>query len=250
MVVSLAALAVALGGTAYANGLIGPSQIDSEAVHAKHVKAGAIDSDAIRNLGIQAIDLGRASVNSSKIRNGSVRAEDLASDAVTAAAISPASITAESVANGTLTAAKFMPNEQPPRAFMSRVMSPGDPASTVGTWNGFRVRAECRPGGGRTTAVLIDRGGDQNWGTVGSRMWDPTPGDPAGVVPEVPMSGGVATFELTSSLSDTAAETATLYNGTVDGSAGVMLHFVISNAAGVGQTGCLVAGYAVSLVPQ
>jgi hypothetical protein len=74
MVVALAALFVALGGSSYA---------------ALALKANSVSSKHIKNGQVKGVDLGKASVDSSKVVNGKLRAEDFAAGQLPAGARGP-----------------------------------------------------------------------------------------------------------------------------------------------------------------
>jgi hypothetical protein len=126
-VLSLTALFVALAGTAYAAGKLGPGQVKAvnianQAVTNSKIKTQAVTSGKIKNLGINSADLGTGSVINSKIKNKavtnaklgneSVSSGKLAKKAVGTAALAPESVTAgklgkESVGAGALSTSLY-----------------------------------------------------------------------------------------------------------------------------------------------
>lgn len=97
-VLSLAALFVALGGSAYAATRLGPGQVKavniaSQAVTNPKIKTQAVTSGKIKNNGINAVDLGRNSVTNSKIKTKAVTNDKLGSNSVGANKVKSGAIT-------------------------------------------------------------------------------------------------------------------------------------------------------------
>lgn len=109
-VLSLTALFVALAGTAYAAGKLGPGQVKavniaSQAVTNSKIKTQAVTSGKIKNLGISAADLSSGSVINSKLAKKAVTNAKLGNESVGASklakkAVDTATLAAESVTNG------------------------------------------------------------------------------------------------------------------------------------------------------
>jgi hypothetical protein len=121
-VLSCTALFVALAGTAYAAGKLGPGQVKSvniapQAVSNPKIKTQAVTSGKIKNLGINAADLASGSVINSKIAkkavtnaklsSEAVNASKLAKKAVTEAKIGPEAVTNGKIANEAISALKL-----------------------------------------------------------------------------------------------------------------------------------------------
>jgi hypothetical protein len=121
-VLSCIALFVALAGTAYAAGKLGPGQVKavniaSQAVTNSKIKTQAVTSGKIKNSGINAADLAPGSVINSKIKNKavtnaklgteSVGASKLAKKAVTANILGPEAVSAGKLANESVSATKL-----------------------------------------------------------------------------------------------------------------------------------------------
>jgi hypothetical protein len=86
-VLSITALFIALGGTAFAAVKLQPGQVKSvnlanQAVTNSKIKTQAVTSGKIKNLGIAAADLGNGSVINSKLANGAVTNKKIASEGV------------------------------------------------------------------------------------------------------------------------------------------------------------------------
>jgi hypothetical protein len=93
--IATGALFTALGGPAWAAGLINGSQI----------KNGSITSKKIGRGQVKAVNLAAGAVHSSNLATGAVRSSNLAPGAVTAASVAPGSLTGADVAPGTFLAA-------------------------------------------------------------------------------------------------------------------------------------------------
>ncbi|MGV1048019.1 MAG: hypothetical protein ACOYD4_05780 [Solirubrobacterales bacterium] len=119
---SLTALFVALAGTAYAAGKLGPGQVKavniaSQAVTNSKIKTQAVTSGKIKNSGINAADLAPGSVINSKIKNKavtnaklgaeSVGTSKLAKKSVTANVLGPEAVTAGKLGNESVSATKL-----------------------------------------------------------------------------------------------------------------------------------------------
>jgi hypothetical protein len=124
-VLSCIALFVALAGTAYAAGKIGPGQVKavniaSQAVTNSKIKTQAVTSGKIKNSGINAQDLAPGSVINSKLAkkavtnpklgSESVGTSKLAKKAVTANILGPEAVTAGKLGTGSVSAAKLLPS--------------------------------------------------------------------------------------------------------------------------------------------
>jgi hypothetical protein len=111
-VLSCIALFVALAGTAYASGKIGPGQVKaaniaSQAVTNSKIKTQAVTSGKIKNSGINAEDLAPGSVINSKIKNKAVTNAKLGTESVGTSKLAKKAVTgnilgAEAVAAGKL----------------------------------------------------------------------------------------------------------------------------------------------------
>jgi hypothetical protein len=111
-VLSITALFVALGGTAFAAVKLKPNQVKAvniarQAVTNAKIKTQAVTSGKIKNNGVVTADLANGSVNAGKLANGSVNAAKLRKQAVTTKALANNSATTgkigpEAVATGKL----------------------------------------------------------------------------------------------------------------------------------------------------
>ena len=121
-VLSLTALFVALAGTAYAAGKLGPGQVKavniaSQAVTNSKIKTQAVTSGKIKNSGINGADiapgavlnskLAKKSVTNNKLGTESVGTTKLAKKAVTANVLGPEAVTAGRLAGESVSAAKL-----------------------------------------------------------------------------------------------------------------------------------------------
>jgi hypothetical protein len=92
MVVAMIALFMALSGTAWAVATIGPGNIKTNAVRARHIKDGqvqnkdlangAVNSASVADESLTGADLGPDSVGSSEIANSAVQSSKLAANSV------------------------------------------------------------------------------------------------------------------------------------------------------------------------
>jgi hypothetical protein len=97
-VLSVTALFVALGGSAYAAAKLGPGQVKAvnianQAVTNPKIKTQAVTSGKIKNLGINAADIGTGSVINSKVAKKAITNSKLASNAVGASKVKSGAIT-------------------------------------------------------------------------------------------------------------------------------------------------------------
>jgi hypothetical protein len=95
LVIATTALFTALGGPAWAAGLINGSQI----------KNGSIRSNKIGRAQVKAVNLAAGAVHSTNLATGAVMASNVAPDSLTGADVAPGSLTAADVAPGTFLAA-------------------------------------------------------------------------------------------------------------------------------------------------
>lgn len=124
-VLSCIALFVALAGTAYAAGKLGPGQVKAvnianQAVTNAKIKTQAVTSGKIKNSGINGADIAPGAVINSKIANKAVTnaklgteavtAGKLAKKAVTANVLGPEAVTAGKLGNSSVSATKLLPS--------------------------------------------------------------------------------------------------------------------------------------------
>jgi hypothetical protein len=129
-VLSLTALFVALAGSAYAAGKIGPGAVRAqnlgrEAVTNPKLKKEAVTSGKIKNNGINSVDLGSGSVINSKIKNGTITGAKLAGGTVTAAKLAKGSVTAGAVAKGAIGSGALAKNAVTANAIGSEAVTAG-----------------------------------------------------------------------------------------------------------------------------
>jgi len=111
-VLSLTALFVALGGSAYAATKLGVGQVKAvniakQAVTNPKIKTQAVTSGKIKNLGVFAQDLGTGSVITSKIAKNAVNNSKLGKEAVGANKIKANAVTEEKIAKEAVGRAKI-----------------------------------------------------------------------------------------------------------------------------------------------
>jgi hypothetical protein len=113
-VLSCVALFVALAGTAYASGKIGPGQVKaaniaSQAVTNSKIKTQAVTSGKIKNSGINAADLAPGSVINSKLAKKAVTNAKLGTESVGTSKLAKKSVTANTLGAEVVTAGKLGP---------------------------------------------------------------------------------------------------------------------------------------------
>jgi hypothetical protein len=111
-VLSVTALFIALGGSAYAAVKLRPNQVRSvniakEAVTQQKLKASAVTSGKIANGQVNNRDLANGSVSAGKIGGEAVTAKKLAKKAVTATALGPEAVTNAKLGNESVSQAKL-----------------------------------------------------------------------------------------------------------------------------------------------
>jgi hypothetical protein len=110
LAISMAALFVALGGTALAVSKIGTGQIRNGAVTAKKLHASAVTRAKIKGGAVGSNQLANAAVTGSKIAPAAVTTSALADNAVTSSKLADNAVTSSKVADGSLTAGDVAPN--------------------------------------------------------------------------------------------------------------------------------------------
>jgi hypothetical protein len=111
-VLSVTALFVALGGTAYAAVQLKPNQVKAvniakQAVTNPKIKAQAVTSGKIKNGGVNRADIGAGQVTGEKIATGAVTSKKIPSGAVTSKKISKQAVTNRTLANESVTVGKL-----------------------------------------------------------------------------------------------------------------------------------------------
>jgi hypothetical protein len=111
-VLSVAALFVALGGSAYAAAKLGTGQVKAvniarEAVTQQKLRANAVTSGKIANGQVNNRDLANGSVSGNKLGKEAVKTNKLAKKAVTATALGPEAVTNAKLGNEAVSQAKL-----------------------------------------------------------------------------------------------------------------------------------------------
>lgn len=111
-VLSVTALFIALGGSAYAAVKLRPNQVRSvniakEAVTQKKLKAGAVTSGKIANGQVNNRDLANGAVSAGKIAGEAVTAKKLGKKSVTAATLGPEAVTNAKLGKESVSIAKM-----------------------------------------------------------------------------------------------------------------------------------------------
>lgn len=119
MVVALLALALSLGGTAYAAKLI----------TSKEIKNNTVKSVDIRNGGVAAVDIKKGAIGSAELKDGGVGSADIADGGVGSAEIADGAVGSADVADGSIGLDD---------------LSPAVKAAISQTWD--RARRSCRGG--------------------------------------------------------------------------------------------------------
>lgn len=114
-VLSLTALFVALAGTAYAAGKIGPgavkaANIGKEAVTNPKLKKEAVTSGKIKNNGINSVDIANGTIVNGKLKNSTITGTKLATGAVTGSKVATGAVTGSKIAKGAVTTAAIAKN--------------------------------------------------------------------------------------------------------------------------------------------
>jgi hypothetical protein len=107
-VLSLTALFVALAGTAYAAGKIGPSAVKAkniakEAVTNPKLKKEAVTSGKIKNNGINSVDIANGTIVNGKLKNSTITGTKLAGGAVTSSKIAKGAVNSTAIAKNGVT---------------------------------------------------------------------------------------------------------------------------------------------------
>ena len=111
-VLSVTALFVALGGTAFAAVQLSPGQVKAvniaqQAVTNPKIKQQAVTSGKIKNGGVNALDIGAGQVTSEKIATGAVTGKKIAKKAVSPRTIANEAVTTEKLASESIVASKL-----------------------------------------------------------------------------------------------------------------------------------------------
>ncbi len=131
MGVALLALAIALGGTAYAANKIGSNQIKKNAVTSAKIKKKAVTSAKIKPKAVTNAKIGENAVKSNQIAGDAVTTGKIANNAVNSSKISDYG----TIGNGTIIQATDGPNEDAARA--------AAPPTTLYTKGPFTIYAKC-----------------------------------------------------------------------------------------------------------
>lgn len=100
--VAMAALLVALGGTAVA-------ALPNGSVTTAALKNGSVTTPKIHNSAVKSAKIASGAVNTNKIAVGAVQAEKIANSAVKSGKIQNSAVTSAKVADGSLTSSDFVP---------------------------------------------------------------------------------------------------------------------------------------------
>jgi hypothetical protein len=98
LVISCAALFVALGVPSWAAGLIGAGQIKNDAVRSRHIKDNAVKSRDIADGKVSATDLAADSVGSEEIQSNAVGSDEIAANAVNSDEIATNAVKSDEIA--------------------------------------------------------------------------------------------------------------------------------------------------------
>jgi hypothetical protein len=107
MGVALLALAIALGGTAYAANKIGTNQIKKNAVTSAKIKKKAVTSAKIKPKAVTNAKIAKDAIRTGKVANGAVTSGKLADSAVTTDKIADSAVTTNKIADSAVTTNKI-----------------------------------------------------------------------------------------------------------------------------------------------
>lgn len=111
-VLSVTALFIALGGTAFAATKLGAGQVKTvnianQAVTNPKIKAQAVTSGKIKNGGVNQVDIGAGQVTNEKIATGAVTSKKLGKKAVSPRSLAKEAVTTEKLAKESIDASKI-----------------------------------------------------------------------------------------------------------------------------------------------
>jgi hypothetical protein len=110
LVISIAALFVALGGTAWAVTQIGTDQIQDGAVTSPKLHNGAVTKSKLAGNSVSNSKLRDNSISNSKLRNNSVSTSDIQDNAVSTSKIQDNAVSTSKIQDNAVTASKVAPN--------------------------------------------------------------------------------------------------------------------------------------------
>ena len=92
LAISIVALFVALGGSAYAASKVGTKDIEDRAITAKKLRKGAVATGRIRKHAVNTKRLHKNAITTGKIRNSAITTEKIGGDAVTGEKVDEATL--------------------------------------------------------------------------------------------------------------------------------------------------------------
>lgn len=141
----IAALFIALGGTAWAVNNVGPRDIKRDAVRSKHVKNGQIKRQDLRAGAVDSTRLGGGAVGSAQLAPGAVGGGQLGANAVNGGKVADGSLRGADIDEsslGEVPAADTVDGVNA-RAFAYNVEAGDGVKRTVFNFGGLEVRASC-----------------------------------------------------------------------------------------------------------
>jgi hypothetical protein len=162
-VIALAALFVALGGTAFAAATIGTDDLKNGAVTAKKLHKKAVRVKKIRNGAVKTKKIADGAVRRAKLADSAVGTDKLGDRAVTSVKIAAPGVATGNLVNGSVTALKLGDTED---GVATRTVSPNDTLNlTVDCPSGDQAISGgyFTPPGGAVQVTRMRRLSDASW---------------------------------------------------------------------------------------